>query len=58
MDGSQIFLTVSMTAMFSFALGFGLGENYTEDYYQRLIIQHYNATYCDGKFSLEKCDDQ
>ena len=57
MDSFQIFLSILMAAIFSFGVGVIVGESVRENYYQKLLIEKYDATYCDGKFSLEKCDD-
>ena len=57
MDGLQVFLIAFMASSVTFVIGIKSGESKMENYYQKLLIEKYDATYCDGKFSLEKCDE-
>lgn len=52
-----ILISFISSAVLLLVLLLNAGYSKTESYYQKLLIEKYDATYCDGKFSLEKCDD-
>ena len=51
----DVFLFFSV-ALFFGAVGLAAGWFTADTHYKRLLIEKYDATYCDGKFSLEECD--
>ena len=54
MDDFYVFF---IATLFFGIFGLAAGWFAADTYYKRLLIEKYDATYCDGEFSLEKCDE-
>lgn len=55
MDLFGIFVAIIIVGIFSFGIGVGIGRSIENSSWQRIMIEDYGATYCDGIFSLTPC---
>jgi len=52
-DGFFFFIAILSFGVFGLVAGWFVADTH----YKRLLIEKYGATYCDGEFSLEGCDE-